>query len=131
MNPTAPKSTPQIFTNTSQEVSEVAQFPVPNKKFCSLQVCKAGHEWVPQLMAVKCPGCQAPILALMMVNCPICNEPSAKSFLRMDHLAQGGGIMPLCKGGGSLAEVIGLEVEHNHAQTEEANYVVREVISKA
>lgn len=71
------------------------------------------------------------MLALMMVNCPICNEPTNNTFLRMDHLAQGGGIQPLCKGGATLAETIGLQIPHNHAAQEQTNYKEREVITKA
>lgn len=129
-----------VSQNMSNEPVQVPAPPTPqvtvvdfgpqNTKKCSLQICAAGHEWVPQIMAVKCPGCQAPMLALMMVNCPICNEPPVKAFFRMDHIAMGGQITPLCMGSATLAEPIGIEVPLCHAQQEQDNFKEQKVTSK-
>lgn len=70
------------------------------------------------------------MIALMMVQCPVCNEPTSASALRIDHIPQGGGIMPLCRGGGSMAELLVVELRHEHAAVEEQRYTERAVISK-
>lgn len=111
---------------------QTVDFGIDKKEviLCSKHKCPNGHEWPVRVAVVKCPGCQNDMLALMMVQCPVCNEPTSNSFLRIDHLPQGGAIMPLCKGGGSLAELLLVELRHEHAQSEQNIYKDREVISK-
>jgi hypothetical protein len=97
---------------------------------CSRHECENGHKWPIKLALINCPGCGGQMFALMMVQCPICNEPTKLTAIRMDHLAQGGGIMPICKGSATLAESITIQMDHAHATQEQARYIEREVISK-
>ena len=70
------------------------------------------------------------MMAMLMSNCPICNEPTSKSYLRIDHLPQGGSITPICKGSETLAESTMVTLEHTHYAVVEEAYKDREVISK-
>lgn len=71
------------------------------------------------------------MLVLLMQNCPACNEPTAATDLRLDHMpAASGQLMPICRGGATLAEPLRIELRHSHAEDEEKRHVVREVVSK-
>lgn len=102
----------------------------PTLVHCSRHECPNGHEWAPRLVAVNCPGCKEPILALMMVNCPVCNEPTKATHIRVDHLPHGGAIMPLCKGGDTMAECTLVTLHHTHAATTAQEYAERPMVSK-
>lgn len=96
---------------------------------CSANTCTKGHKWMPQLQVAACPGCNSPVLAIKMQNCPVCNEPCRSLRLRSDHFA-GGAIMPICRGGATLAEVASIEIEHQHYIAEQQRHTPREMISK-
>src|SRR5678815_38914 len=97
---------------------------------CSRHICPNGHDWAPRFVAVSCPGCKQPMLALMMVNCPVCNEPTADTHIRVDHLPHGGAITPLCKGSDTMAESTLVTLHHSHATKVEKEYVERAMVSK-
>lgn len=108
------------------DFAETELLPKP----CSFQQCSNGHLWPPVLAVTKCPGCGASQLVLKMVNCPYCNEPAQALRLRLDHLPKGGAITPICKGSGSLAEVIAIDIVHDHAASAAAEAPAYEVPSK-
>lgn len=97
---------------------------------CSYNICANGHKWPPVLRVAQCPGCGGPILAAKMTQCPVCNEPVARRFIRVDHLPHGGQITPMCRGAGSLAEVMQVEMVCNHASDEEGKYIERQMPGK-
>jgi hypothetical protein len=95
-----PEVVPELFP-------EVAQV-----RFCSENVCTAGHAWTPVMAVGQCPGCKAPVLAVQMTQCPFCNEPVARIRYRQDHVPRGAGIVPMCKPGAlSAGEVTEVAME--------------------
>lgn len=100
--------------------------PVP----CTTHKCANGHSWAAVLRVAACPGCGSAMLALMMVNCPVCNEPTSTTAIRLDHLPQGGQVLPLCKGSATLAEAKQIVIEHTHAADEQEAKNERVMISK-
>ena len=67
-------------------------------KLCSYCECIKGHVWPAQLAIGTCPGCHGHVLARRLCQCPTCNEPAERIMIRIDHLPDGGALLPVCKG---------------------------------
>lgn len=67
---------------------------------------------------------------MLMAQCPVCNEPVAETLIRIDHLPQGGQLLPLCKGSATLAEVKQIIIKHTHARDEQDAKAERVMVSK-
>lgn len=115
---------------TPEQLSDLFNHPPTSKVMCSFNRCPAGHEWVPGVILVKCPGCEGPVLAVRMENCPVCNEPTKTFSLRTDHITKQMGVNPLCKGGDSNGEVGVIEIERHHAEEWEEGFLTPQPIDQ-
>lgn len=111
--------------------------PPPPTQVCSLNECVNGHKWPPSFALAKCPGCQAPVLAVRMEQCPVCNEPVRKLSMRVDHslmiepaAGRAAPTAPACQGIAGLNEVTLVEMERQHAAETEASHVQRVIPCK-
>lgn len=73
--------------------------------FCSFCVCSNLHKWRVQLAIAKCKGCGSEVIARRLNNCPVCNEPADRVEIRIDNLATGMSVMPMCKGAERVSQV--------------------------
>ena len=97
-------------------------------QLCSINTCKAGHEFRPTAVVTACPECGSPILMVKQENCPYCNEPVVKTKMRSDYIPKGAGLVKRCIGQIPAGETLDIDIERVGWLKAEENWKPREVV---
>lgn len=108
--------------NKTEEQPEKIFPPTVKITPCAQNTCLNDHHWPAQLVIVQCPGCGSQAVAARMMNCPVCNEPQKALRFRLDHVTDGNGVLPVCRGVKGFHNHAFIDLNFHHSEVAMENY---------